>query len=200
LAVIEAGRSLTEKEMEPMEATKKRTRDLNLDLIRGIAAFLVLSVHFFLNGGYYGADMVGKKMLLLTVVRTGFMVCVPLFLLLSGFLCHRKKWSGRYYLGVFRVLFTYGFATLVCLIFRCIRQGVPFSVTWAVKGLLDYTGSPYAWYIEMYLGLFLLIPFLNAMYHGLDSQKKKLALVLTLAALTALPAFCNRNHLLLPDW
>lgn len=122
------------------------------------------------------------------------------FLLLSGFLCHRKKWSGRYYLGVFRVLFTYGFATLVCLIFRCIRQGVPFSVTWAVKGLLDYTGSPYAWYIEMYLGLFLLIPFLNAMYHGLDSQKKKLALVLTLAALTALPAFCNRNHLLLPDW
>ena len=183
-----------------MEEAKKRTHDLNLDLIRGLAAFLVLSVHFFLNNGYYATPMLGKKMLLLTVVRTGFMVCVPLFLLLSGFLCHRKKWSGRYYVGIFRVLFTYGFVTLVCLIFKCVYQGVPFRITWAGKELLAYTGAPYAWYVEMYLGLFLFIPFLNGMYHSMDSQKKKLALVLTLMGLTALPALCNLNHHILPAW
>lgn len=178
----------------------EQKRDLNLDLIRALAAFLVLSVHFFLNNGYYATAMVGKKMLLLTVVRTGFMVCVPLFLLLSGYLCHRKKLSGRYYLGIVHILLTYGLATLFCLLFRCVYWQQPFRIPWAGKELLAYTGAPYAWYVEMYIGLFLLIPFLNLMYHGLTSQRQKQALVLTLFCLTALPALTNLYHELLPDW
>ncbi|MCI8538312.1 MAG: acyltransferase family protein [Oscillospiraceae bacterium] len=179
---------------------REQKRDVSLDLIRALAAFLVLSVHFFLNNGYYYTPMVGKKMLLMTVVRTGFMVCVPLFLLLSGCLCRNKQLTKRYYLGLGRVLLTYGLAALFCLGFRCLYLQQPFSATWAGKELLAFTAAPYAWYVEMYIGLFLLIPFLNLMYNGLTSRRQKEVLIVTLLCLTSLPALTNLRHKLLPSW
>ena len=53
------------------------------------------------------------------------------------------------------------------------------TVTDMVFKLLDFTGAPYSWYIEMYLGLFLLIPFLNILYNNLASQRHKQILVIT---------------------
>ena len=38
---------------------------------------------------------------------------------------------------------------------------------------LNYEVIPYGWYIEMYICLFLLIPFLNLIYKCLDTQRKK---------------------------
>ena len=43
----------------------------------------------------------------------------------------------------------------------------------------------------MYIGLFLLIPFLNAMWRGLKGQKQKILLIATLLALTTLPSLFN---------
>ena len=65
-------------------------RNVNLDLTRCAAVFSVVAVHFFLNSGFYGTPIVGGKMLLSTILRTVFMVCVPLFLLLTGYLMSGK--------------------------------------------------------------------------------------------------------------
>lgn len=54
-------------------------------------AFLAVpSVHFFLNSTYYDTAIVGPRMALMTVMRTAFMVCVPLYMLLSGYLSAEK--------------------------------------------------------------------------------------------------------------
>lgn len=179
---------------------RETKRDINLDLIRALAAFLVLSVHFFLNNGYYLTPMVGKKMLLMTVVRTGFMVCVPLFLLLSGYLCRNKRLTRRYYLGLVRVLLTYVLAALFCLGFRYFYLQQPLSFRWILRELLAFTGAPYAWYVEMYIGLFLMIPFLNLAYSGLSSRRQKEVLILTMLLLTAVPAMTNLEHKYLTTW
>lgn len=39
----------------------KKSRNINLDLIRCLAVFSVISVHFFLNTGFYDEEVIGKK-------------------------------------------------------------------------------------------------------------------------------------------
>lgn len=71
----------------------------------------------------------------------------------------------------------------------------------AIKKLLNFTAAPYGWYIEMYLGLFLLIPFLNILYQNIPTQKWKLGFVITLVVITSLPSVVNAYGMhIIPDW
>lgn len=72
---------------------KMKKRDIGLDLTRIVAFVSVVSIHFFLNSGYYDAPVVGKRMYIMTLGRTFFGICVPLFMLLSGYLMINKSIS-----------------------------------------------------------------------------------------------------------
>ena len=176
-----------------------KRRDFGLDLARAVAGVLTLSVHFFLNSGFYETPEAGKTMLAACMVRMLCMSCVPLFLLLTGYTCINRKWSKGYYRKLLPVLFTYVLAGAACLAFRCVWQGEVFTWKGIVRQFTVYAAAPYAWYIEMYIGLFLLSPFLNAAWHVLEDGGKK-ALVLTLVGLTALPGLVNQIGPLLPTW
>lgn len=164
-----------------------RGRDSNLDLVRSIAFLLVLAVHFLLNTGFYDTPSVGGRMLFGEIYRSFCLCCVPLFVVLSGYLLGEKVLSWKYYKGVLRILVTYLLASLACMAYQVGVQGVSLTAGWVVTQLAFFRGAPYSWYVEMYLGLFLLIPFLNGMYKSLDTKKKKLALLVTLLLLSALP-------------
>lgn len=168
-----------------------RRRDPALDLVRVVAVATLLGVHFFLNTGFYSELVVGKRMFVMVLMRTLFMVCVPLFLILTGYLMNRKTLSRHYYAGVRKTLAIYLLASLACLALRVLVLHQELSILGALRGILDFTADGYAWYIEMYLGLFLLIPFLNLIYNGLTTRRGKRALLLTLLLLTALPPLVN---------
>lgn len=177
----------------------RKERDARLDLIRMLAAFLVLSVHFFLNNGYYQTVMSGESMLVMSVMRMAFMTCVPLFMLLTGYLCQHKTLTARYYLGLVRIVLTYVLCGLVCF---CVRhwRGGEVNLERIIRSLLEFSAAPYAWYVEMYIGLFLLIPFLNVLWRALEDRGARKALVVTFLALTTLPAMTNLFVTVLPDW
>ena len=171
-----------------MDITKRNSA---LDITRIFAMFSVISVHFFLNNGFYSEPMLGKRMLVMTIMRTGFMVCVPLFITLTGYLMSRKTWSRGYYRGVTKTLGIYVLASIACILYKILVVGSEIPFDRAFFSVLNYSGANYAWYIEMYIGLFLLAPFLNAMYNGLPDKKAKTALLLTLIGLTSLPSIVN---------
>lgn len=52
----------------------------------------------------------------------------------------------------------------------------------------------------MYLGLFLLIPFINLVYNNLNNKKQKQILILTMLALTSFQGIFNIKYILIPDW
>ena len=170
---------------------KGKERNLNLDLIRCMAIFFVLSVHFFYNNEFYGVPVMGRRMFIMVVMRTLFVICVPLFLLLTGYLCNRKMPSRGYYRGIRHTLMLYVLLALICLAARTFLFHEDLSPIRWITAILDFSACRYGWYVEMYIGLFLLIPFLNVLYHGLDTQKKKLALVLTCLLLTTAPSLTN---------
>ena len=174
-------------------------RNSSLDITRIVALFSVVSVHFFLNTGFYKYTVTGKRMLVMTIMRTACMICVPLFLTLTGYLMSRKTLSKKYYGGIVKTLGMYLLASAACIVFRVFwaKAAFPGDLFW---GILNFKTAAYGGYIEMYIGLFLLIPFLNLMWNGLTSKKQKLALVATLIVLTSLPSMLNAYNFSVAGW
>ena len=177
-----------------------KRRNPAADIIRIVALFLVISVHFCLNIGFYSQVVEGKRMFVLTVMRSFFIICVPLFLTLSGYLLRKKRLEVSYYGRIGKIVITYILASLACVFYVVVFQKQQMSITNVIEGILDFTAAPYSWYIEMYLGLFLLIPFLNIVYNALSTQKQKILLIITFIVLTALPPMLNVYNFQSLDW
>lgn len=173
----------------------EKSRDIGIDLTR-IAAFLsVVSVHFFLNSGFYDTPVLGKSMYLMSAARTFFMICVPLFLLLTGYLMVGRRTEpdrrgyGRHCLKLLPVLASYVLCTCVILLFRsfCLRQDL--SLKFYIQDILGFW--QYSWYVNMYIGLYLLIPFLNLLWESVGGRSGQRVLTAVMIALTAAPGLFN---------
>lgn len=173
-------------------------RNINIDLVKTIAVFSVISVHFFSNAGFYD-KVISKNMYLGVFFRTLFMICVPLFIITTGYLMKNKTLDKKYYLKISRVLIIYVIDAIIYLAYRALYLGEPFSIKHIVKCILEFDIG-YSWYIEMYIGLFLLIPFINLIYNNLKSKKEKKILILTMLFLTSFQGILNIKHNLMPDW
>lgn len=183
-----------------MEPNKKKVRNPSLDVLRITAFFLVVTLHFMHCSEYDTLTVYGRPMLIMTVIRSVAIGCVPLFIMLTGYLQTNKTLSGKYYLGIIRPAVTYLLAGGVCLLFKVIEYDYSTEPLKLLLQILDFSASDYGWYMEMYFGLFLMIPFLNAAYHGMKSQKQKLILVGTFIVLTALPGILNTFNFLSDGW
>lgn len=183
-----------------MKLNNFTNREITLDVIRSIALYLVISVHFFLNNGFYSQPVVGKTMFIMVIMRTAFMSCVPLFCILTGYLMNQKKITLLYYKGISRTLSIYILASLANLAYTSWALKESFSFNEILTSILNFTAAPYSWYIEMYIGLFLLIPFLNLTFNGLESKKQKQLLLVTLIVLTALPSIINIFNFEIVGW
>ena len=178
----------------------EKKRDMNADLIRCVAVYSVLSVHFLLNSGFYSIPVEGTGMFLMCIYRSCFMVCVPLFLILSGYLMWQKKLSASYYRGLWKTVEIYLLASVACLLYKKFAQSQDVTIKSAVLDILDFKAANYSWYIEMYIGLFLMIPFLNAAYHSLSDKRQHQILILTITALTMLPKLLNNFNFTVEGW
>ena len=174
-------------------------RDFGLDAVRAGAVALVLAIHFFRGSGYYDVPLEGAAMTAQTVARMAFLASVPLFLMLTGHLTAGRRLGPAYYRKLIPVLLTYLVCGAACQLFRWRWMGLPATPLSVGKSFLDFTAAPYGWYVEMYLGLCLLTPFLSAGWAALDRRDRR-RLVLALLLLTALPPLVNAWGQVLPDW
>lgn len=158
-------------------------------------------------------DLHGPLMFLMIMMKVLFSSCVPLFIILTGYLMSRKTLSRQYYRGILKTLAVFALASAVCIVFKAVyfnpqaREALKsfdlpamlaavgsagvFGVKDFLFGILDYSGANYAWYVEMYIGLFLLSPFLNILYGRLARKRHKQVLIATLVILTILPSIVN---------
>ncbi len=237
-----------------MDVKKLERRDSSLDIIRIVAVFLVMSVHFFLHaysydpsiGGYSGfyyltveglgpiegivraisegnPDLLhGPLMFLMIMMRTLFATCVPLFIILTGYLMSKKTLSRSYYKGIRRTLIIFALISIICIIYKAIHNNqlarnafysfnietlfdqltntAKLELKSFVLGILDFSGANYSWYVEMYIGLFLLAPFLNLAYGKLKSKRQKQVLVATLVFIAILPSIVNSFSFQTATW
>ena len=168
--------------MSDVENIKKKERILGLDLIKAIAILFVIGVHFFIYTDFYTTNVTGYSMISQVFLRTLFICAVPLFLILMGYFSKDTKYSKSFFkklVGLLTLYLLYGLIEYVILYDA-------FSIKEFLSKILNFDLSAYVWFVEMYIGLYLLTPFINTLYNNIDIKMKKY-LIIILVCLTFLP-------------
>ena len=150
---------------------KNQKRNLNIDLIKVLAVFLVVLVHFFNRTGYYGLPSGSPLMFFTTFIWSVAMACVPLFLIATGYLMKNAKYSKKFFTNLLRVIGYYTAAVMVLTITD--KQAHGFGLIRVFFENL-FTFNHYSWYVNMYIGLYLMSPMLNAAFESLKTKKNQL--------------------------
>ena len=128
---------------------------------------------------------------------------VPLFLLITGYLnCHKtlydyykdKKWTR-----CLDILIAYILLGSICHWGLCYYRGNSFSMQIYFHDLLSFQLTKNGWFVEMWIGLFFITPFLNMIVANCAKMGKKcfLCTIITVVCMTSIPAFVNRDGMTL---
>ena len=168
-------------------AAPRTSRVAGLDIIKILAAFLVVCIHFFLYSGFYYQPMNQVHNAdTLAFLRWTAYCCVPLFMITTGYLMKNKKLSKQYYSGIIRVLALYLVISAACIIFDIHHFHKEYTAWTILKSLFMFTGAQYAWYVEYYVSIFLLAPFMNLAWNGLNTRNAKTVMLISVLALSIL--------------
>lgn len=160
----------------------KKERILGLDIIKAVAALFVVSIHQIGQTHAMAMDLNDARSFLIILFRYTVMSCVPLFIMATGYFQCRKTPDKRFYKGIIPVIVTYLFTTAVCVIVQ-FAQGDTAPWDKVIVRTLNFTQNGYAWYVEMYITLYLLIPFINM---ALGKTKKQRLLLIGLLFLSTI--------------
>lgn len=117
---------------------------------------------------------------------------VPLFLMLTRYFNCKKEFSVQYYKNIKRILIPYVVISVITwAILSCSH-----SLEELIFGTLGYTTIGYAWYVEMFIGLYLCIPFLNIVVEKVftsENRRMIIGLFVILIFMTSLPPLIDRG-------
>lgn len=166
-------------------------REFGPDLVRIVAFCLLIWLHFFLRNGFYSSEATGFFGFLAVMFRPVFMCCIPLFLILTGYLHCGKPWSKSYYRSLLPIITSYVIISIIHLFYRIFVLHTHMTVWEWILQFLGFKLAEYGWYIGMYIGLFLLSPLINIMWSSLKTKRQHIAVIATFAAITFLVSTVN---------
>lgn len=179
-----------------------KEREIGSDVIRALAIVCVVCGHFFsVNTPYNDASKEGFLMLIQGSLKGFFCYLgIPLFLMLTGYFNCKKEFSAQYYKGIKRILIPY----VVISVTTWLMLSENHSIKELILGTLGYRIIGYAWYVEMFIGLYLCIPFLNMIVKNVFASGNKrtiIGLFGVLVFMTSLPPLIDRgNYRMVPDY
>ncbi len=169
-----------------------KKRNINIDYIKCVAAFMVIFFHFFLNTGFNDITSLNHFTLISFILRQIGVICVPLFLLVTGYLMCDKNISKKYYFNLLNVISTYILISIICVFFRKYVLLEQITLEELIFGIFTFKANKYSWYVNMYIGLYLFIPFFNIIIEKIrDNSKMFLYLIILLIFFTSIPKLCN---------
>lgn len=178
----------------------KLTRDPSVDMIRCFAFMLVVTVHFCLRSGMREAPVVTWQMFLFCTIRSFSVSCVPIFIMLTGYLQKNKRPEASYFVKIIPVYTVYVLATLANIAFNNIYGDDHDGPLYVIMKILNFKGARYAWYVEMFLTLFLLTPYLNLIWKGLETRRARKFLVFVMLLVAVAPSGVNIWRLVPLSW
>ena len=120
--------------------------------------------------------------------------------MLTGYFNCYKEFSIQYYKNIKRILLPY----LIISVLTWLVLSTDHSVMTLILGTLGFKIIGYAWFVEMFIGLYLIVPFLNMIVEKVfSSNNKKMiyGLFAVLIFMTSLPPLVDRGeYRLVPNY
>ena len=150
-----------------------------LDIIRTIAIALVILIHALgLSIDGYTFPIFGVSGFARIYLRRLCFACVPLFLMLSGYLNINKEGAVSIWKKSFpHLVGTYLFWSILALGFDIFILHSEFTKK-SIIDILNYSclwGR--AWYMDLYFGVLMLMPFINKGWKALEKKEKSILLI-----------------------
>lgn len=183
---------------------EKEDRKYGVDVVRIIAVILVLTVHFFLNTNYYSTSISGISMIVQTIIKNFCRSCVPLFIIITGFLNNKKEYNKSFFKGLFNILLVWLFYSIIEYLYVAISSDMlgKINIKTFLSSITSFKACEYSWYIKMYIGLYFMTPVLNNAYNSFNKKNKLYLLIITICNLI-LPVFVNNifnGIIYMPYW
>ena len=195
---------------QPDKVTGRSARSLNIELLRILAMLLVVYCHMIIHVDFTnGVSRIvlpmypgWKSAISFTIVQYG-QVGVSIFFMISGYFLVKKQFSWKRIFSTWFQMFLYAVLCLVIAIVAKQFRPLPFGTNELLSGsqtldtvlwsLCPFLYNSY-WFIDAYILMLLLSPFINTVYAHM-SQKQILALIALLMFIGTWPLFFSRaNH------
>ena len=147
--------------MPQAEPETHKNRSVGLDVTRIYAFLSVVAVHSFLNAEFYSSTVIGINS---SCILKYYKKLLPLTL--KYIICM---------LIIYALSMSFGFED--------------FNLKSIIFGITGF--SKYSWYVNMYIGLFLLTPFLNLIWNSINEKRMHIILISVFVFLTLLPSIFN---------
>ena len=189
------------QESKPLANFNETARNINIDIIKVLALFFVVTAHFLANNNFYLTPITCPRMYVMAIMRTFVFMSIGLFVLSTGYLMYKKEFCKSHYVKIKRIIFPYIIISLITLVAKIFlsKYGI-FEIDTLNNyfcNFINFAIIEHAWYVDLYIGLFLLIPFLNKM---LSNKLQDTVLVIILLFLTVLPSVLPSPILILAEW
>ncbi len=171
-----------------MNENQTGCRNWGIDLLRIVAMYMIVVMHFLGEGGVREAAA-GMNHNVAWLFEAACFCAVDCYALISGMVNYSKRIRQQdriMKLWTQVVFYTVG-AFLICLLFRVIC----FNACDALYAVLPIATSHY-WYVSSYMGLLLLMPYLNILVETLDRKKTMRMLAILFLAFSWYSTFALR--------
>lgn len=166
---------------------KKNNRESNYELMRLISMFLVVLWHVILHGGFY--ETTGAlKMLLEFIILVG-VVHINSFIIVSGYFQCEKKFSWKKFISIF--FLTWFYKVIFVIIFKYFDIVTVPKID-LFKELLPIDFKNY-WYINIYLVLYLISPWLNKLIKNMNQKEYRKLLIVSFILFSTIPFLTNQS-------
>ena len=194
---------------QPDKVTGRSARSLNIEVLRILAMLLVVYCHMIIHVDFTnGVSRIvlpmypgWKSAISFTIMQYG-QVGVSIFFMISGYFLVKKQFSWRRIFSTWFQMFLYAVLCLGIAIIAKQFQPLPFGTNELLSGsqtlgtvlwsLCPFLYNSY-WFIDVYILMLLLSPFINTVYTHM-SQKQILALIALLMFIGTWPLFLSRAN------
>lgn len=170
---------------------KNSTRNPNFEILRIIAIIMILILHY-LNGDLGGAlsnTIAGTNNFYAIRFIEGFsIVAVNCFVLITGYYMIDKT-AIKLYKPINLVLIAIFYSLVLYLI--SIYLNINTFTLEGLKTIMMVMYNP-KWFMVAYIGLFILIPYLNKIVVGMDEYQYRKLIIVLIVLLSIVPTFFNK--------
>ena len=182
------------------EGKPAKTFDFGIDLVRVTAMVMAFVLHFYWENGYYFQPMTSFAMYFHTVLRELCFCCVPLFLMLTGYLkCGQEPRKG-YCASLKPLLICWFLLSALSGVYQHFTTGSPDSLYDFFTGITQFQTASYSWYVNMYIGLLLVSPYINLCWNRLKTKENHQKMLFAALLISCVPYTVNVLAPVLPGY